>query len=75
MMEQVIRILSEIKRNVDFANTGALIDDKVIDSLELMELISQLEDEFDVEIGMEEITPENFNSASAIYAMIKRLSE
>lgn len=74
-MNTIIRILSEMKDNVDFSTAEGLIDNKIIDSLELMELISQLEDEFDVEIGMEEIVPENFNSASAIYGLIQKLSK
>ena len=74
-MERVIEILEGIKEGVDFELENALIDDDIIESLDLMQLISDLESEFDVEIEMDEIVPENFNSAEAIYDMIKRLQE
>ena len=74
-MERVLEILEGIKEGVDFELENALIDDDIIESLDLMQLISDLESEFDVEIEMDEIVPENFNSAEAIYDMIKRLQE
>lgn len=72
-MEELLRILKEANDKIDYENEKALIDKGLIDSLELMEIISEIEDTFDVEIGMEEIIPENFNSAEAMYALIERL--
>lgn len=74
-MDKVLEILREADSKIDFENQKALIDDGLIDSLELMEIISELEDAFDVEIGMEEIIPENFNSAEAMYALVSRLQK
>ena len=74
-MEKLLEILSEIKENVDFEAEKALIDDGIIDSLDLMQLISEIESEFDVEVEMDNIVPENFNSAEAMMAMIERLQD
>lgn len=74
-MDELLRILSEIKEGVDFETEDALVDDEIIDSLDLTAIISELEDAFDIEIGMEEVTPENFNSAKAMWDMIERLSK
>lgn len=71
--EKVLEILCNMKEDVDFEQEAALIDGKILDSLELMELISELEDTFDIEIGMDEIIPENFNSAAAICALVEKL--
>ena len=71
--EKVLEILCKMKEDVDFEQEAALIDGKILDSLELMELISELEDTFDIEIGMDEIIPENFNSAAAICALVEKL--
>lgn len=72
-MEELLRILNEANDKIDYTNEKALIDGGLIDSLELMEIISEIEDTFDVTIGMEDIVPENFNSAQAMYDLIQRL--
>ncbi len=75
MRETILEILKETNRAIDYQKEKALIDDKLIDSLELMEIISDLESAFQIEIGMEEIVPANFNSAEAIEQMVSRLSK
>ena len=74
-MEQVIKILEEIKPGVDYANETDLIGDKILDSLKIVQLVGELNDEFDIEITPIDIVPENFKSAEAIYAMVKRLED
>lgn len=74
-MEKVIEILKELHPDIDFEKCTTLIDDKIIDSFDIVTLISELSEEFDVTIPVEEIVPENFNSAKAIYALIERLLE
>ena len=56
-------------------NETALIDDRILDSFGVISLISELEDQFEVEIDASEIVPENFNSADAMWKMIQRLQE
>lgn len=74
-MEQILEILRELHPEVDFENCTSLIDDKIIDSFDIVTLISELSEEFDVTIPVEDIVPENFNSAKAIHALIERLLE
>ena len=72
-MEKLLEILHELHPDVDFAAETALIDDGVLDSLDIVTLITEINDRFDVEIPAEEILPENFNSAEAILALIERI--
>jgi acyl carrier protein len=74
-MEQILEFLEELHPEVDFKTCTTLIDDKIIDSFDIVTLISDLSEEFDVNIPVEEIVPENFNSAKAINALIERLLE
>lgn len=61
--------------DVDFAAEGALIDEGVLDSLDIVTLITEINEQFDVSIPAEEILPENFNSVEALYALIERIDE
>lgn len=72
-MEKLLKILSEYNSEVDFATVENIIDDELIDSIDITSLISELEDSFDIEIGMDDIVPDNFNTAEAIWKMIQRL--
>ena len=74
-MERLIRILSELHDDVDFSFETHLIDNGILDSLDIVTLITEINDEFDVSIPAEEIIPENFNSANAIMALINKLDE
>lgn len=72
-MDELLEILKEAKPEVDFSSEKSLIDNGVLDSFDIVQLVMKLNEEFDIEIGAEEITPENFNSAEAMWAMIQRL--
>lgn len=74
-MERLIEILEEMKPGVDFRAEQHLISGKILDSLKIVQLVGELNDEFDIEITPLDIVPENFESADAIYAMITRLSD
>lgn len=74
-MDQILEILEGLHPEVDFETCRTLIDDKIIDSFDIVTLISDLSEEFDISIPVEEIIPENFNSAKAIHALIERLLE
>ena len=67
-MEQILEILEGLHPEIDFETCDTLIDDKIIDSFDIVTLISDLSEEFDVTIPVEDIIPENFNSAKAIKA-------
>ena len=72
-MDQLLELLKDVNEDVDFTTQTAIIDDEVIDSLDLTGLIADMEDPFDIEIGMNDIVPENFNTVDAMWAMIQRL--
>lgn len=74
-METLLEILNDLDDTVDWENETALIDDRILDSFGVISLISELEDQFEVEIDASEIVPENFNSADAMWKMIQRLQE
>ena len=65
-MEQVIKIIDEIKPGVDYLNETDLIENKILDSLKIVQLVGELNDEFDIEITPIDIVPENFKSAETI---------
>ena len=71
--EKVIAILQEVKPTRDLTDVQDIIEGGYLDSSELMSLISLLADGFGVEIGVDEIVPENFNSVAAMVAMVDRL--
>ena len=72
-MEKLIEILEEIAPGVDYENCTTLIDDHILDSFGILSLVSELEDEFDIEISPTELVPENFNSAEKLWEMVTRL--
>ena len=74
-MERLIEILEEIEDGVDYENCTTLIDSNILDSLAIISLIAELEEEFDIQIPTVEIIPENFNSAQAMWKLITRLQE
>ena len=75
MKDTILDILSEIVEDVDFDTCTPLIDDGILSSLDIIQLIGALNDEFDLSIPATEIVPENFNSVDAMVAMVSRLSE
>lgn len=74
-MEKLIAILSELHPEVDFETTEGLIDEGILDSLDIVKIVTAIDSEFDVLIPAEEIMPENFNSAKALMELVERLEE
>ena len=74
-MDELLEILQDIDDSVDYEKETALIDDHILDSFAIITLISEIEETFDVEVAAAEMTPENFNSAAAMWKMIQRLQE
>lgn len=74
-MDKIIEILSDLKSGVDFASAEGIVTNKIIDSIDIATLISAIEEEFDVEIGMEYMDNKNFDSAAAIWEMVQELME
>ena len=74
-METIVSLLEELKSGVDFTSRTDLVDSRVLDSLTILALVSDLEDAFDITIPAVEIVPQNFNSVAGILAMVVRLRE
>ena len=74
-MDEIIEILSGLHPDIDFETEDNLVDSKILDSFDIVSLIAEINDNFDIAISAEEITPENFNSAQNIWALVERLME
>jgi len=74
-MEALLKILTNLHPEVDFETSTDLVDGKIIDSFDIVSIISEINDEYDVVIPAEEIVPDNFNSAQALYELIVRLED
>ncbi len=72
-MENLLNILKSIKPEVDFEHENALIDDGILDSFDVVSIVAEISDVFNVDISLADIEPENFNSVSSIYALIEEL--
>ena len=69
-MDKLLKALEEIKPGFDFAGRTDLVDSGDLDSFDVISLVSELNDAFDIDIPVEEIIPENFNSLEAMMAML-----
>jgi len=74
-MEKLLELLKSVRPDVDFVNETALIDDGILDSFDVVSIISELDNEFDVQVRITELDPENFNSAEAIWNLVQDLKE
>lgn len=75
MKDELMKILTEIRPDVDFENETSLIDDGILDSMDIVSLVGELDDAFDVTVGVENLLPENFNSVDAMVKLIERLQD
>ena len=74
-MEELLELLEDIKEDVDFEDCDTLIDDHILDSFDILQIISTLNDHYDISIPASEIVPENFNSAKSLLSMVERLQD
>ena len=74
-MDELLTILQEMHPDVDFATHQALIDEKVLDSFDVITLVAEINDRMDVAIPAEELVPENFNSYAALKTLIERIED
>jgi len=75
IMDEILEILTEIHPDVDFEVEDSLIDDGILDSFDIVYIIAQIKDRFDIKVGAQHIVPENFNSAEAIWELVKKLED
>ena len=74
-MEKIIEILKSIRSDVDFEKEENLMDDGILDSFDVVSIVAELCDAFDITITVEDMEPENFNSVKAIKALVDRIAD
>lgn len=72
-MEKLLELLKSVRDDVDFENEDKLIDNEVLDSFDIVSIVGELCDAYDITITVDDMEPENFNSAKAILALVERL--
>ena len=72
-MEKLLEILEDIQPDADYETCTTLIDDGILDSFAILSIVAELEDTFGVQVTPAEISPENFNSAQALWNMVQKL--
>ncbi len=73
MKEKVLKILTTLRPDVDFENETALVSDEILDSFDLVSLVAELNSQFDVTIGADDLEEENFNTVDAMVELIDSL--
>ncbi|MBQ8527132.1 MAG: acyl carrier protein [Lachnospiraceae bacterium] len=74
-MERVLEILKSVRDDIDYENEKSLVDDGILDSFDIVGIVSELIEEYEIEITINDMTSDNFNNVEAIYAMVNRLLE
>ena len=74
-MEELIKNLQAIRSDVDWENCDNLIDEHVIASFDIIQIVNMIKNEYDIKVPVGEIKPANFNSAKALYEMIEKLED
>jgi acyl carrier protein len=72
-MKRLLEILESIRPDIDFVNEKSLVDGGFLDSFDIVSIIAELDEEFNIKIGVTDLGPDNFNSAEAIMKMVERL--
>ena len=74
-MEKLLELLKGIRPDIDFENETALVEDGLLDSFDVVSIISEIDDVFGVQIRVSVLDPENFNSVQTIWNLIQKLQE
>ena len=75
MKEKLLSLLEDVRPDVDFKSETKLIDDGILDSFDVISIVQSVGESFGVEIDVEDLEPENFNSADAILDLIEKLKK
>ncbi len=74
-MEELLKILHKVKPEVDFENEDALIDDEILDSFDVIAIITALNKAYDINISIANLLPKNLNDVNAIYSLVQEALE
>ena len=72
MKDEILEILAEAVPSVDFLESDTMMDDGILDSLTIVQIIGELSVEYDIDFIFEDLVPENFNSIDGIVALVER---
>ena len=72
-MDELIKILEEVRPDLDFYSEKSLIDGGILDSFDIITLVGEFNENYNIEINVADLLPENFNSAEAMWELIQRL--
>lgn len=75
MKEKLIEILNEVRPDIDYSDDMKLVDDGILDSFDIVNLILEIEEELDIKIGVEDIIPENFNNLDNLELLLEDLDK
>ncbi len=75
MREEILEILRDVRSDIDYENEKAMIDDGLLESLDIVAIVGEFNDAFDVNISVDDLLPENFNSVDAMAELITKLQE
>jgi len=74
-MEKMLELLRSIRNDIDFEKETTLVDDGILDSFDIVAIVAELCDAYDITISIDEMEAENFNSAQAMLALVERLQD
>lgn len=75
MKDKIHEIIEDVRPDIEYNEDTLLIDEGLLDSFDIVNVVLELSEEFDIEIGVEEVVPENFNTIDAITKLVERLME
>ena len=75
MKDKIKEIIEDVRPDIEYNEDSLLIDEGLLDSFDAVNLVLDLNDEFDIEIGVQDVTPENFNTVDSIEKLVERLRE
>lgn len=73
--KQLIEILMSVRPDVDFEEEDALIDDEILSSFDIIAMVSEINVQYGIEIRVDDLLPENFNSVDSILELIERMED
>ncbi len=71
----ILIMLKELHPDIDFGREKNLVDDELIDSFDVVSIIAEIAERFDVAIGARDVTPQNFNSVENIASLVQRIAD
>ncbi len=72
-MDQLLKILEDVRPDVDFEHETALLDGNILDSFDMIAIVDGMDQAFGIEIDVDDLVPENFNSVQAMWELIQKL--